>query len=83
MQAIVRTSLSICGMVYLMTGLFGFLLFGDSTASDVLSNFDTDLGVPYSSLLNSIVRVSYVGHIILVFPVIFYALRLNFDGLIF
>lgn len=83
MTSVVKTSLSLCGMVYLTTGLFGFLLFRDSTASDVLSNFDTDLGVPHSSLLNGIVRVSYVGHIILVFPVIFYALRLNFDGLIF
>lgn len=83
MQAVVKASLSLCGTVYVMTGLFGFLLFGDSTASDVLSNFDTDLGVPYSSLLNDVVRVSYAAHIILVFPVIFYSLRLNFDGLIF
>ncbi|KNA20471.1 hypothetical protein SOVF_051820 [Spinacia oleracea] len=83
MQAVVRTSLSLSGTVYLLTGLFGFLLFGDSTASDVLSNFDTDLGVPYSSFMNNIVRVSYAGHIILVFPIIFYSLRLNFDGLMF
>jgi len=70
-------------MVYILTGLFGFLLFGDSTASDMLSNFDSDLGVPYSSVLNAVVRLSYAAHIILVFPVGFYALRLNFDGLLF
>lgn len=83
MQSVVKTSLSLSGIVYLLTGLFGFLLFGDSTASDILSNFDTNLGVPYSSLLNNMVRVSYAGHIILVFPIIFYSLRINLDGLLF
>ncbi|KAL9231259.1 hypothetical protein vseg_006508 [Gypsophila vaccaria] len=83
MPKVVKSSLSVCGVIYIMTGLFGFLLFGDSTATDVLSNFDSDLGVPYSSLLNIMVRLSYALHIILVFPVIFYALRLNFDGLIY
>lgn len=83
MPGVVKSSLAVCGTVYIMTGLFGFLLFGDSTASDVLSNFDSDLGVPYSSLLNTVVRLSYAAHIVLVFPVVFYALRLNFDGLVF
>ncbi|KAL9243751.1 hypothetical protein vseg_017602 [Gypsophila vaccaria] len=80
---VVKSSISLCTMIYLMTGLFGFLLFGDATASDILSNFDLDLGVPYSSLLNTMVRLSYATYIILVFPVVFYALRLNFDGLVF
>lgn len=66
-----------------MTSLFGFLLFGDSTLDDVLANFDMDLGIPYSSLLNDAVRVSYVAHLMLVFPVVFYPLRLNLDGLLF
>ncbi|CAK9134060.1 unnamed protein product [Ilex paraguariensis] len=83
MRAVVRTSLALCATVYIMTGLFGFLLFGDSTLSDVLSNFDTDLGVPYSSLLSDIVRICYVSHIILIFPIVFYPLRLNLDGLLF
>lgn len=83
MQGVVTSTLSVCGTVYIMTGLFGLLLFGDSTASDVLSNFDSDLGVPYSLLINAVVRLSYAAHVILVFPVVFYALRLNFDGLVF
>lgn len=66
-----------------MTSLFGFLLFGDSTLEDVLANFDTDLGIPYGSQLNDIVRVSYALHLMLVFPVLFYPLRLNLDGLLF
>lgn len=66
-----------------MTGIFGFLLFGESTYTDLLSNFDTDIGVPYSSLFNDIVRISYAGHVILVFPTIFLPLRLNLDGLLF
>uniref|UniRef100_A0A161XZJ6 Amino acid transporter transmembrane domain-containing protein n=1 Tax=Daucus carota subsp. sativus TaxID=79200 RepID=A0A161XZJ6_DAUCS len=83
MQAVVRTSLVFCAAVYLTTGFFGFLLFGDSTLSDVLSNFDTNLAVPYSSLINSIVHISYALHIILIFPIIFHPLRLNLDGLLF
>jgi sodium-coupled neutral amino acid transporter 2 len=50
---------------------------------DVLANFDTNLGVPYSAVLNDIVRVTYVVHLMLVFPLIFFALRLNLDGLLF
>jgi sodium-coupled neutral amino acid transporter 2 len=66
-----------------MTGSFGFLLFGDSTLPDVLSNFGSDLGIPWGYLINDIVRVSYACHIILIFPVIFHPLRLNLDGLLF
>ncbi|KAL6139931.1 hypothetical protein ACLB2K_058232 [Fragaria x ananassa] len=83
MQAVVRSSLSLCAVVYVMTGLFGFLLFGESTISDLLSNFDTDLGIPYSRLFNDIIRISYAAHVILVFPTIFLPLRLNLDGLLF
>ncbi|KAK9742557.1 hypothetical protein RND81_03G181800 [Saponaria officinalis] len=83
MTGVVKSSISLCSMIYLITGLFGFLIFGDSTASDILSNFDSDLGVPYSALVNTMVRLSYIAYIILVFPVVFYALRLNFDGLVF
>lgn len=65
---IVRTSLLLCSVVYVTTSFFGFLLFGDSTLDDVLANFDTDLGIPYSSIFNDAVRVSYVLHLMLVFP---------------
>ncbi|BFG26445.1 hypothetical protein CerSpe_127190 [Prunus speciosa] len=82
-QGVVRGSLALCAVVYVMTGIFGFLLFGESTYTDLLSNFDTDIGVPYSSLFNDIVRISYAGHVILVFPTIFLPLRLNLDGLLF
>lgn len=66
-----------------MTSFFGFLLFGDATQDDVLANFDTNLGIPYSSLLNDAVRISYAAHLMLVFPVVFFPLRLNLDGLLF
>ena len=50
----------------------------------MLANFDADLGfTAYGSLLNDVVRVSYTVHLMLVFPIIFYSLRLNLDGLIF
>lgn len=82
-QPVVRTSLSLCSIVYIMISFFGLVLFGDATLADVLSNFDSDLGIPYSSLLNDAVRVSYVLHLMLVFPIIFHPLRLNLDGLLF
>nr|KYP72495.1 Sodium-coupled neutral amino acid transporter 2 [Cajanus cajan] len=83
MKAIVRTSLILCSSVYVATSLFGFFLFGDKTLDDVLANFDGDLGVPYGSFLTDIVRVSYGIHLILVFPIVFYSLRLNLDVLLF
>lgn len=82
-QPIVRTSLALCSTVYIATSFFAYLLFGNSTLDDVLTNFDSNLGIPFSSLLNDIVRISYVLHLMLVFPIIFFALRLNFDGLLF
>eukprot|EP00253_Pinus_taeda_P011225 PITA_11225 len=83
MQPIVRTSLALYSIVYISTRFFGFLLFGDQIMDDVLTNFDTNLGVLYSVVLNDIVRVTYVVHLMLVFPLIFFALRLNLDGLVF
>ncbi|XP_021905176.1 amino acid transporter AVT6A-like isoform X2 [Carica papaya] len=82
-KAVLQTTLALCSSIYVVTGLFCFLLFGDSTFDDVLANFDTDLGIPYSSLLNDIIRVSYGLHLMLVFPLCFYPLRLNLDGLLF
>nr|XP_043639312.1 amino acid transporter AVT6A-like [Erigeron canadensis] len=82
-EPIVQISLVLCTFVYIMVSFFGFVLFGDSTMGDILSNFDSDLGVPFSVQLNDIVRVSYALHLMLVFPLVFYALRLNTDGLFF
>ena len=63
--------------------VFCFLLFGEDTLSDVLSNFDVDLGVPHSAILSDIVRVGYAAHLMLVYPLLNFSLRLNVDGLIF
>lgn len=83
MKSIVRTSITLCSSVYIATSFFGFLLFGDHTLDDILANFDGNLGIPYSSLLNDAVRVSYCIHLMLVFPIVFFSLRLNLDGLLF
>ncbi|XP_008788968.2 amino acid transporter AVT6A [Phoenix dactylifera] len=82
-KPIVWTSLVLCSTVYIATSFFSFLLFGESILDDVLANFDSNLGIPYSSLLNDAVRVSYAVHLMLVYPIIFHALRLNLDGLLF
>ncbi|XP_008790269.1 amino acid transporter AVT6A-like [Phoenix dactylifera] len=84
MKSITRATMCLCSTVYVATSLFGFMLFGEETMDDVLANFDADLGFPtYGALLSGIVRVSYVLHLMLVFPIIFYSLRLNLDGLLF
>lgn len=83
MQGVVQTGLVLCATVYSLTGLFGFLLFGDSTLPDVLSNFDGSLDVPYNIFLNNVVHISYAVHVILIFPIIFHPLRINLDGLLF
>ncbi|XP_075497021.1 amino acid transporter AVT6A-like isoform X1 [Primulina tabacum] len=83
MKSIVQTSITLCTSAYVATSFFGFLLFGNQTMDDVLANFDGDLGIPFSSLLNDIVRVSYAIHLMLVFPIIFFSLRLNIDGILF
>ncbi|WOL17185.1 hypothetical protein Cni_G25974 [Canna indica] len=82
-KPVVKTSLALCSTIYITTSFFGFLLFGESTLDDVLANFDSNLGIPYSSVLNDAVRVSYAVHLMLVFPMIFHALRINVDGLFF
>lgn len=82
-KPIVRASLVLCAVVYVTTSFFGFLLFGEDTLDDVLANFDSDLGIPYGSVFNDAVRVSYALHLMLVFPIVFHALRLNMDGLLF
>ncbi|XP_078431581.1 amino acid transporter AVT6A-like [Wolffia australiana] len=83
MKRAVQTSLSLCSTIYITTSFFGFLLFGDDTLDDVLANFDLDLNIPFSLVINDIVRLSYAVHLMFVFPVVFFALRLNVDGLIF
>ncbi|VAI78381.1 unnamed protein product [Triticum turgidum subsp. durum] len=82
-KPIVRTSLVLCSSVYIATSFFAYLLFGDGTLDDVLANFDSNLGIPFSSVFNDVVRVSYAAHVMLVFPIVFFALRLNLDGLLF
>ncbi|KAJ7953980.1 Amino acid transporter [Quillaja saponaria] len=82
-QPVVRASLSLCSIVYILTSLFGFLLFGESTLDDVLANFDTNLDIPFGNLFNDIVRLSYALHLMLVFPIMLFPLRLNLDGLLF
>eukprot|EP00249_Psilotum_nudum_P013451 c24339_g1_i1 orf=465-1808(-) len=82
-QNIIHASLVLCTAIYMATSVFGYLLFGDITMDDVLSNFDADLGVPYSNIFSDIVRVGYAVHLMLVFPLLHFSLRLNLDGLIF
>ncbi|XP_071716439.1 amino acid transporter AVT6A-like isoform X2 [Rutidosis leptorrhynchoides] len=83
MKSIVKTSIILCSSVYVATSFFGFLLFGNHTQDDVLANFDGDLGIAYSSLINDVVRISYCLHLMLVFPIVFFSLRLNVDDLLF
>ncbi|KAL0919539.1 hypothetical protein M5K25_011638 [Dendrobium thyrsiflorum] len=80
MKPAVRVSLLLCTVIYAVVGLAGYLLFGDDTMADVLSNFDKSSASP---ILDDVVRLSYALHLVLVFPLLFYSLRLNVDGLVF
>ncbi|KAI0512032.1 hypothetical protein KFK09_012667 [Dendrobium nobile] len=80
MKPAVRVSLLLCTVIYTVVGLSGYLLFGDDTMDDVLSNFDKSSASP---ILDDVVRLSYALHLVLVFPLLFYSLRLNIDGLVF
>ncbi|KAG1365655.1 Amino acid transporter AVT6C [Cocos nucifera] len=83
MKLAVRISLLLCAIIYAAVGFFGYLLFGESTMADVLSNFDQNSSSQIGRLLNDVVRLSYALHLILVFPLLNFALRLNIDELLF
>ncbi|KAG6509399.1 hypothetical protein ZIOFF_027387 [Zingiber officinale] len=83
MQVAVRLSVLLCSAIYAAIGFFGYLLFGEATMTDILSNFDRDTGSAFGSLLNDVVRLSYVLHLVLVFPLLFFSLRINVDELLF
>ncbi|KAL2493492.1 Transmembrane amino acid transporter family protein [Abeliophyllum distichum] len=78
-----RITTIICVLVYASTAIAGYLLFGKDTEPDVLTNFDKDLGIRFSTALNYIVRIGYIFHLILVFPVIHFSLRQTVDTLFF
>lgn len=84
MTTAVRIALVLCAIIYFSIGLFGYLLFGDSTQSDILINFDhnaTDSAI--GSLLNTLVRLSYAFHVMLAFPLLNFSLRTNIDEFLF
>ncbi|XP_061348018.1 amino acid transporter AVT6E [Gastrolobium bilobum] len=83
MNRVGRMTTILCILVYASTALSGYLLFGKDTESDVLTNFDKDLGIRFSSALNYIVRIGYILHLILVFPVIHFSLRQTVNDLVF
>ncbi|XP_023515086.1 amino acid transporter AVT6E-like [Cucurbita pepo subsp. pepo] len=83
MNTVGRITTAICIVVYALTAISGYLLFGNDTEADVLTNFDRDLGIRFSSALNYIVRVGYVLHLVFVFPVAHFSLRQTVDTLVF
>ncbi|XAR50514.1 hypothetical protein NMG60_11004858 [Bertholletia excelsa] len=83
MNQVGRATTVICVLIYASTAISGYLLFGKNTETDVLTNFDKDLGIPFSTALNYIVRVGYILHLILVFPVIHFSLRATVNALVF
>ncbi|KAK6156045.1 hypothetical protein DH2020_010293 [Rehmannia glutinosa] len=83
MISAVRISLVLCAAIYFTIGIFGYLLFGDSTMDDILVNFDQSSGSRISSFLNDIVRLSYALHLMLVFPLLNFSLRTNIDEFLF
>ncbi|KAG5537480.1 hypothetical protein RHGRI_024797 [Rhododendron griersonianum] len=83
MNQVGRITTVLCVVIYASTAISGYLLFGKNTEADVLTNFDKDLGIRFSTALNYIVRIGYVFHLVLVFPVIHFSLRQTVDALVF
>ncbi|KAK2431059.1 Amino acid transporter avt6c [Trifolium repens] len=83
MTTAVRIALILCAIIYFSIGLFGYLLFGDSTQSDILINFDHNADSSFGSLLNTLVRLSYAFHVMLAFPLLNFSLRTNIDEFLF
>ncbi|XP_071689481.1 amino acid transporter AVT6E-like [Rutidosis leptorrhynchoides] len=83
MNKVGRLTTVLCVMIYASTAIAGYLLFGQDTESDILTNFDKPLGIRFSTALTYIVRVGYVFHLVLVFPVIHFSLRQTVDELAF
>lgn len=83
MMTAVRIAIILCATIYFAIGLFGYLLFGDSIKTDLLINFDQNAGSAVGSVMNTLVRLSYAFHIMLVFPILNFALRTNIDELLF
>lgn len=83
MNQVGRITTVLCIFLYTSTAISGYLIFANDTESDVLTNFDKDLGIPFSTALNYFVRISYIIHLILVFPVINFSLRQTVDTLLF
>ncbi|MFS7950810.1 putative amino acid transporter, transmembrane domain-containing protein [Helianthus anomalus] len=83
MNKVGRLTTVLCVMIYASTAIAGYLLFGNDTESDILTNFDKPLGIRFSTALTYIVRVGYVLHLVLVFPVIHFSLRQTVDELVF
>lgn len=84
MISAVRISVILCAAIYFAIGIFGYLLFGDSTMPDILVNFDQGSGSgTFSFFLNDTVRLSYALHLMLVFPLINFSLRSNIDEFLF
>ncbi|KVH99066.1 amino acid transporter AVT6E-like [Cynara cardunculus var. scolymus] len=83
MNTVGRWTTVICVLIYWSTAIAGYLLFGKDTEPDVLTNFDKPLPVKGSEALSYIVRVGYIFHLILVFPVIHFSLRQTVDALAF
>ena len=77
-----RITIVLSVLVYQSSALSGYILFGKSTNSDIVSNFDKDLEITFSSILN-IIRVRYVLYLILLFFVIHFLLRQTMDCMVF
>ncbi|XP_023551708.1 amino acid transporter AVT6C [Cucurbita pepo subsp. pepo] len=78
----VRIALLLCAIIYFAIGIFGYLLFGESLMSDILMNFD-ESGDAVGAVLNDVVRLSYAVHLMLVFPLQNFPLRLNINEFLF
>lgn len=83
MNRVGRITTVLCIVVYTSTAISGYLLFGNDTEADVLTNFDKDLRIRLSSALNYIMGSATFFIWFLFFPVIHFSSRQTINALVF
>ncbi|CAA6661860.1 unnamed protein product [Spirodela intermedia] len=83
MTKAVRLSLILCSVIYATVGLSGYLLFGDATMADILSTSTEPPASTFPRWSTTSSGSVMVLHLILVYPLLNFSLRINLDGLLF
>lgn len=79
---VVRVAVLICGAMYMVVGAGAYMVFGSNIKADVLASFGREnlerlLGGTGSVVVATIVKLLYVASLMVTYPLINWALRVN------